>query len=137
MAGPCHVPMRSAVGAGPIIHANAMTKCVRRLYRYLMAGKRLQGGHQDILHTPLLYRGFEGEDGDGFVETRRGSFWGWRGRLFSERSRRQSNSPMPTVNTPPPERRWLQSTAESRIGPPFGGLRSHESRHLARAQFAN
>jgi hypothetical protein len=29
------------------------------------------------------------------------------------------------VNTPPPERRWLQITAQSRIGPPFGGLRSH------------
>jgi putative tryptophan/tyrosine transport system substrate-binding protein len=41
------------------------------------------------------------------------------------------------VNTPPPERRWLRLTAESRIGPPFGGLRSHESRHLARAQSAN
>src|SRR5262249_38671585 len=39
-----------------------------------------------------------------------------------------------SVNTPPPERRWLQSTAESRIGPPFGGLRSHESRRLARAE---
>jgi hypothetical protein len=40
------------------------------------------------------------------------------------------------VNTPPPVRRWLPLTAESRIGPPFGGLRSHESRHLARAQSA-
>ena len=27
------------------------------------------------------------------------------------------------VNTPPPERRWLQITAQSRIGPPSGGLR--------------
>src|SRR5262245_56344670 len=38
------------------------------------------------------------------------------------------------VNAPPPERRWLHGTAESRIGPPFGGLRSHESRHLALAE---
>src|SRR5215831_5765721 len=37
---------------------------------------------------------------------------------------------------PPPERRWLHGTAESRIGPPFGGLRSHESRRLARAESA-
>ena len=28
-----------------------------------------------------------------------------------------------TVNTPPPERRWLQITAQGRIGPPSGGLR--------------
>ena len=27
------------------------------------------------------------------------------------------------VNAPPPKRRWLQVTAQSRIGPPFGGLR--------------
>ena len=33
------------------------------------------------------------------------------------------------VNTPPPERRWLQITAQSRIGPPpadSGGLRQVE-----------
>ena len=28
-----------------------------------------------------------------------------------------------SVNSPPPERRWLRVTAQSRIGPPFGGLR--------------
>ena len=28
------------------------------------------------------------------------------------------------VNTPPAESRWLRVTAKSRIGPPFGGLRS-------------
>src|SRR5262249_30702864 len=39
------------------------------------------------------------------------------------------------VNTPPPERRWLQITAEGRIGPPFGGLWSHDksSFHFVRA----
>jgi hypothetical protein len=76
MAGPCHVPMRSAVGAGPIIDANAMTKCIRRLYRYLMAGKRLQGGHQDILHTPLMYRGFEGRMATGSLKRGAGHFGG-------------------------------------------------------------
>ena len=40
----------------------------------------------------------------------------------------------PIVNAPPHKRRWLR---ESRISPPFGGLRSHESRHLVRAQSAN
>ena len=27
------------------------------------------------------------------------------------------------VNTPPAKSRWLQVTAQSRIGPPFGGLK--------------
>jgi hypothetical protein len=31
-----------------------------------------------------------------------------------------------TVNTPPPERRWLQITAESRIGPPAADSRQIE-----------
>ena len=36
--------------------------------------------------------------------------------------------------TPPPERRWLHVTAESRIGPPFGGLSQYESRRLTRTE---
>jgi len=68
MAGPCHVPMRSAVGAGPIIHANAMTKCVRRLYRYLMAGKRLQGGHQDSFILLYCIAGLRGRMATGSLK---------------------------------------------------------------------
>jgi hypothetical protein len=41
---------------------------------------------------------------------------------------KQSDNMVPTiflsvrfVNAPPPERRWLRVTAQSRVGPPFGG----------------
>src|SRR5512136_2387697 len=47
---------------------------------------------------------------------------------FSTVAAERRSDPFPRrrlVNTPPPERRWLQITAQSRIGPP-----SADSRHL-------
>jgi hypothetical protein len=51
------------------------------------------------------------------AELLRGAINHMRRQAIANSGLRQS-----AVNTPPPERRWLQITAQSRIGPPFGGL---------------